>query len=308
VLLTSVVAAEPFPTRPVKLIIPYPPGGAVDILGRTLGQQLTETWHQPVLVDNRPGAGGTIATQITAKSPPDGYTLLIVASGHATTPLLYKSLPYDIFTDFTPISELGYTPNMLLTGNASPFRSVADVIEAARAKPGSLSYGMAGHGTSPHLAGELFKYLAQIDIVGVPYKGGAPVLNDLVGGQIPLSFNNLLEAIGQIRAGTVRALAVTTASRSPVLPDVPSFAESGLPGFDTAVWWGLLAPSGLAPELVAQLHADTVAALNAPAVKGRLAELGAVVVGSSPAELAQLIRADFEKMAPALKAAKIEPE
>jgi tripartite-type tricarboxylate transporter receptor subunit TctC len=301
-------AAEPFPTKPVKILVPYPAGGAVDIVSRTLGQKLSEGWGQPVVIDNRPGAGGTIASQVVAKSPPDGYTLIVVASGHALNPLIYAHLPYDTFADFTPISELAYSPNMLLVRSDSPFRSIADVLAAAHARPGSLSYGMAGIGTSTHLAGELFKYLGKVEIVAVPYKGGAPVLNDLIGGQIPLSFNNVPESMGQIRAGAVRALGVTTKERSPALPDVPAIVEAGVPGYDTAVWWGLLGPGGMAPELVAKIHDDAVAALAVAAVKERLAELGAVPVGGTPAELERLIRSDMAMLAPVVKAANIKAE
>jgi tripartite-type tricarboxylate transporter receptor subunit TctC len=260
------------------------------------------------VIDNRPGAGGTIASQVVAKAAPDGTTLIVVASGHALNPLLYASLPYDTLADFTSISELAYSPNMLLVSSVSPFRSVADILAAAWAKPGSLSYGMAGIGTSTHLAGELFKHLAKVEIVAVPYKGGAPVLNDLIGGQIPLSFNNIPESIGQIRAGAVRPLGVTTKERSPALPDVPSIAEAGVPGYDTAVWWGLLGPGGMAKELVEKIHADTVAALAQPSVKERLGELGAVPVGGTPAELDRLIRADMEALAPVVKAANIRAD
>src|SRR5262249_869766 len=184
-----------------------------------------------------------------AKASPDGYTLILVASGHAIVSHLYAKLPYDPLNDFTPISLVASSPNMLLVRADSPFKSLADVIAAARREPGELAYGYAGNGTSPHLAGELLKYLTKIDIAAVPSKGGAPVLNDLIGGHIPLSFNNIPEAIAHVQAGTVRPLGVTTAARSPLLPDVPTIAESGLPGYDTGVWWGFMAPAGLPPAL-----------------------------------------------------------
>ena len=214
-----------------------------------------------------PGAGGVIASQALVSSPPDGYTLIMVASGHATNALLYPKLPYDTFKDFTPISLLASSPNLLLVRADSPFKTLADVIAAAKAKPGSLSFAHAGTGTSTHLAGELLKSLAKIDINAIPYKGGAPAINDLLGGQIPLSFNNGPESVGQLQAGTVRALAVTTASRAPFLPDVPSMSET-VPGYDTEVWWGLLGPAGMPADLVAKLSSDFVAALNTAAVQG----------------------------------------
>src|SRR5499427_1715640 len=221
------VSAQPdFPTRPVHILVPYPPGGGVDILTRTLGDVVSRQWGQTVVVENRPGAGGVVASQALVRSPPDGYTLIMVASGHATNPFLYPKIPYDTFRDFTPISLLASSPNILLVRADSPFKSLSEVIAQARAKPGSLSYAHAGNGTSTHLAGELLKSLAKIDLQGIPYKGGAPAINDLLGGQIPLSFNNGPESVGQIQAGTVRALAVTTAARAPFLPDVPSMGET----------------------------------------------------------------------------------
>lgn len=301
-------SAETFPSRPVRLLIPYPAGGAVDILGRTLGDELSKKWGQPVVVENHAGAGGAIASQIVAKSAPDGYTLIIVASGHAINPYLYRVLPYDTFRDFTPISLLGSSPNMLLVTADSPYKTLGDLLAAARAKPGGLSYGMAGNGTSTHLAGELLKYMTKVNIVALPYKGGAPVINDLLGGHIPMSFNNIPESIGQITSGRLRALGVTTAKRASVLPDVPTIAEAGVPGYDTAVWWGLLGPGNMPAALADKISADCAGALHAPAVKQRLDLLGAAVVGSTPAELAKLITSDYEKWGPIIKAAGIKPE
>src|SRR3984893_4908984 len=215
-------AQSPFPSKPVHIFVPYAAGGAVDILARTLGDVGSRQWNQSVVIENRPGAGGVVASQALAASSPDGYTLIVVASGHATNAFLYAKLPYDTFKDFTPISLLASSPNILLVRADSPFKTLADLLAEARAKPGSLSYGMAGNGTSTHLAGELLKNLAKVDIVAIPYKGGGPAMNDLLGGQIPMSFNNGPESIGQISAGTVRALGVTTAKRTPMLPDVPT--------------------------------------------------------------------------------------
>jgi tripartite-type tricarboxylate transporter receptor subunit TctC len=300
-------AQSPFPSKPVHIFVPYAAGGAVDILTRTLGDVVSRQWGQSVVVENRPGAGGVLASQALVTSPPDGYTLIVVASGHPTNPFLYPKLPYDTFKDFTPISLLASSPNILLVRADSPFKSLGDVIAQARSKPGSLSFGHAGNGTSTHLAGELLKNLAKIDISGIPYKGGAPAINDLLGGQIPMSFNNGPESVGQIEAGTVRALAVTTASRAPFLPDVPSMAET-VPGYDTEVWWGLLGPAGMPPDLVAKLSHDFVAALNTDAVKQRLAKLGASPIGSSPEQFDAKIRADYKKWGPIIEAAGIKVE
>jgi tripartite-type tricarboxylate transporter receptor subunit TctC len=300
-------AEAPFPSRPVHIFVPYAAGGGVDILARTLGDAVSQKWGQPVIVENRPGAGGVVASQALVASAPDGYTLIVVASGHATNPFLYPKLSYDTFRDFTPISRLASSPNMLLVRADSPFKTVADVIAAARAKPGSLAFAHAGSGTSTHLAGELLNKLAGIEINAISYKGGAPAINDLLGGQIPMSFNNAPEALGQLEAGTLRALAVTTTSRSPFLPDVPAMAET-VPGYDTEVWWGLLGPAGMSPDLVARLSRDFVAALNTGAVKERLAKFGASPIGSSAAELDARIRADYEKWGAIIKASGISAE
>jgi tripartite-type tricarboxylate transporter receptor subunit TctC len=301
-------AQTAFPGKPVHLLVPYPAGGAVDVLARTLGDVLAKQWGQSVIVENRPGAGGVVASQALATSPPDGTTLIVVASGHATNPFLYAKLPYDTFKDFTPITLLASSPNMLLVRADSPYKTLADLLAAARAKPGALSYGMAGNGTSQHLAGELLKNLARVDIVAIPYKGGAPALNDLLGGQIPISFNNGPESMGQIVAKTVRALGVTTAKRAAILPDVPTIAEAGVPGYDTGVWWGLLGPANMPADVVGKLSSDFVAAVNSPGVKDRLTALGASPIGSSPQEFGATIKADYEKWGPIIQAAGIKAE
>jgi tripartite-type tricarboxylate transporter receptor subunit TctC len=308
-MLTTVGASaqSPFPSKPVHILVPYAPGGGVDILARTLGDVVSRQWSQTVVVENRPGAGGLVASQALVTSAPDGYTLIVVASGHATNPFLYPKIPYDTFADFTPISLLASSPNILLVRADSPFRTLGGVIAQARAKPGSLSFGHAGTGTSTHLAGELLKNIARIDINAIPYKGGAPAINDLLGGQIPMSFNNGPESVGQIEAGTVRALAVTTASRASFLPNVPSMAET-VPGYDTEVWWGLLGPAGMPRDLVEKLSHDFVAALNTEAVKERLTKLGASPIGSSPQEFDAKIRADYKKWGPIIEAAGMKAE
>jgi tripartite-type tricarboxylate transporter receptor subunit TctC len=296
-----------FPVKPVHIFVPYPAGGGVDVLTRTLGDVVSKQWGQSVVVENRPGAGGLIASQAVATAPPDGYTLIMVASGHATNPFLYPKIPYDTFKDFTAISLLASSPNILLVRTDSPFKTVADVIAAAKAKPGSLSFAHAGTGTSTHLAGELLKNLAKIDLNAIPYKGGAPAINDLLGGQIPMSFNNGPESVGQLQAGTLRALAVTTADRAPFLPNVPSMSEA-VPGYDTGVWWGLLGPGGMPPEILEKLSRDFVAALNTDAVKERLTKLGALPIGSTPQQFDAKIHADYDKWGPIIKAAGMTAE
>ena len=300
-------AQSPFPSKPVHIFVPYAAGGGVDILARTLGDVVSRQWGQTVVVENRPGAGGVVASQALVASPPDGYTLIVVASGHATNPFLYPKIPYDTFKDFTPISLLASSPNILLVRTDSPFKTLGDMIAQARSKPGSLSFGHAGTGTSTHLAGELLKNLAKIDLNAIPYKGGAPSINDLLGGQIPMSFNNGPESVGQLEAGTVRALAVTTASRASFLPNVPSMAEA-VSGYDTEVWWGLLGPAGMPADLIAKLSHDFVAALNTDPVKERLGKLGASLIGSSPLEFDAKIRADARKWGPIIEAAGMKAE
>jgi tripartite-type tricarboxylate transporter receptor subunit TctC len=300
-------AQSPFPSKPVHIFVPYAAGGGVDILARTLGDVVSRQWGQAVVVENRPGAGGVVASQALAASPPDGYTLIVVASGHATNPFLYPKLPYDTFSDFTAISLLASSPNFLLVRADSAFKTVGDVIAQARAKPGSLAFAHAGSGTSTHLAGELLKNLAKIDMNGIPYKGGAPAINDLLGGQIPTSFNNGPESVGQLAASTVRALAVTTASRALFLPDVPSMAET-VPGYDTEVWWGLLGPAGMPRDIIEKLSRDFVSALNTEAVKERLKNLGASPIGSSPKQFDEKIRADYKKWGPIIQAAGMKAE
>jgi tripartite-type tricarboxylate transporter receptor subunit TctC len=300
------LAQDKFPSRPVHLLVPFPPGGAVDIVARTLADELSKRWGQPIVVENRPGAGGTIAASVAAKATPDGYTIILIASGHAIVSWLYPNLPYDPVRDFTPLSLVGSSPNMMLVRADSPFKSVGDVLDYARKNPGQLSYGFSGNGTSPHLAGELLKYMAKVDIVPVPYKGGAPVLTDLLGGHIPLSFNNIPESIGFVQAGKVRSLGVTTAQRSPVLPDVPPIADAGLAGYDTGVWWGFLGPAGLPADVKARLAKDCAEAALVPAVRDRLLKLGATPIGGSAEDFAKLIAAEHEKWGPVIKAAGIK--
>lgn len=301
-------AQDTFPSRPVHILVPYPAGGGVDVVTRMLGEEFAKRWNQSVIIENRPGAGGTIASQAVAKSPPDGYTLLVVASGHAINPFLYSRLPYDTFADFTPISLLASAPNLVLVRADSPMKSLADLLALAREKPGQLFYGMAGNGTSTHLAGELLKHLTKVDIKAVPYKGGAPAMNDLLGGHIPISINNAPEALGQLSGGAVRALGVTTGTRSPLMPEVPTIAEGGVPGYDTAVWWGLLGPARLPADVTDKIARDAAEALRMPTVRDRLRGLGSIPAESSPGQFAALIRTDHEKWGPIIKAAGIKGE
>jgi tripartite-type tricarboxylate transporter receptor subunit TctC len=305
-LAASNATAQTFPTKPVRILVPYAAGGAVDVLARTVGQSLAKTWGQQPVVENRPGAGGIVASQALAQSPPDGYTLILVASGHPLNQFFYPKLPYDTFKDFAAISEIAYSPLAIVVSKDSPIKTLGELLTAARAKPESVSYGMSGNGTSAHLAGEMLNYMAKTKILAIPYKGGAPALTAVIAGEIPVSVNPLPEVVSQIEGNAVRALAVTTAQRSRALPNVPTVAESGLAGYDAAVWWGFLGPSGMAPELVAKIHSDLAAALKDPVVLTALEKMGATPVGSSPAEFDAFMRAEAAKWEPVLKEANIK--
>jgi tripartite-type tricarboxylate transporter receptor subunit TctC len=308
-LLTSVSAhAETFPSKPVHILVPYAAGGAVDVLARTLGQSLAKIWGQQPVIENRPGAGGIIASQALVQSPPDGYTLILVASGHPLNQFIYQSLPYDTFKDFTAISEIASSPLAVLVARKSPYTNLQDLLAAARKDPDALSYGMSGNGTSAHLAGELLKYMAGVKIVAVPYKGGAPALTAVMSGDIPMSINPLAEVVGQIDGGQLRAVAVTSAQRSKTMPDVATVAESGVAGYDVSVWWGFLGPARMAPEIVAKLEADLKSALQDPNVLSTLEKIGATPVGSGSKDFDAYMRAEAAKWEPVLKAANIRAQ
>jgi tripartite-type tricarboxylate transporter receptor subunit TctC len=300
--------AENFPSKPVHILVPYAAGGAVDVLARTLGQSLTKIWGQQPVIDNRPGAGGIIASQALAQSPPDGYTLILVASGHPLNQFIYQSLPYDTFKDFTAISEIASSPLAVLVAKKSPYANLGDLLAAARKDPDALSYGMSGNGTSAHLAGELLKYMAGVKIVAVPYKGGAPALTAVMAGDIPISLNPLAEVVGQIDGGELRAIAVTSAQRSKTLPDVATVAESGVPGYDVSVWWGFLGPARMAPEIVAKLETDLKSALQDPNVLMTLEKIGATPVGSGSKDFEAYMHTEAAKWEPVLKAANIRAQ
>jgi tripartite-type tricarboxylate transporter receptor subunit TctC len=299
---------EAFPSKPVHILVPYAAGGAVDVLARTLAQSLARIWGQQPVIDNRPGAGGIVASQALAQAPPDGTTLILVASGHPLNQFIYPRLPYDTFKDFTAISEIASSPLAILVAKTSAYANLQDILTAARKDPGALSYGMAGNGTSSHLAGELLKYMAGVKTVAIPYKGGVPALTAVIAGDIPVSFNPLAEAIGQVDGGSLRAIAVTSAQRSKTFPDVPTVAESGVPGYDVAVWWGFLGPAHMAPELVAKLETDLKSALQDPSVQTTLEKIGATPVGSGSKEFEAFLHSEAEKWQPVLKAANIRAE
>jgi tripartite-type tricarboxylate transporter receptor subunit TctC len=298
--------AQSFPAKQVTFFVPYAAGGAVDVIARTIGQSLSKTWGQVPVVENRPGAGGTIASKALTQAAPDGYTLILVASGHPLNQFFYPSLPYDTFKDFTAISEVAYSPLAIMVAKDNPAKDLKELLATAKAKPNFLSYGMSGNGTSAHLAGELLNHMAGVKIVSIPYKGGAPALTSVMSGDIPMSINPLPEVVGQLDGGKLRAIAVTTAARAKALPNVPTVAESGVAGYDTAVWWGFLGPAGMAPELVAKINADLVTALKDPTVLAALEKIGATPLGSSPQEFDAYMRAEAAKWGPILKEANIK--
>jgi tripartite-type tricarboxylate transporter receptor subunit TctC len=295
--------AQPYPAKPIRFVVPYPPGGPLDVIARLTAQKVAEGTKQPVIVDNKPGAGGNIGADLVAKSAPDGYTILMGAvATHAINPTLYASIPYDAARDFTPVTQLASTPNVLIVNPAIQAANVREFIAYAKANPGKLNFGSGSTGSAGHLAGELFKTMAGVDLVHVPYKGAAPAMQDLIGGQIQVMFDNLASAQGQVRAGKVRALAVTTAQRSALAPDLPTIAESGLPGFDISTWFGIFVPAGTPRDVVDRLHTEFVKALAAPDVREKMVNLGAEPVGNKPEEFAAYIRREAEKYARVIKA------
>jgi len=300
--------AQPYPNHPIKIVVPYAAGGAVDIIARNIGQPLSEALKQPVIVDNRPGASANIGMEAVAKATPDGYTLLMASNGIATNMALFPSLPFDGRRDFAPIAKIGYAPLVIVVPASSPVKSLKDLIAMAKAEPGKLTYASAGNGSSGHLAGELLKSTTKIDVLHVPYKGGAPAITDLLGERITFMPINPVEVIANIRAGRLRALAVASDKRFPLLPDVPTAAEAGLAGYEASVWWGLVAPSKTPPDLVRKLNAETNKALANPVIAGKLSELGVVVTPGSPDEFAAFVKAQTELWSGVIKSAKIQPD
>ena len=299
-------AQNDYPTRPVKVIVPSPPGGGTDILARMLAQHFSKAFGQPFVVENKPGAGNMIGIESVARSPGDGYTLLVTASTLALNSVLYKKVPYDPVRDFAPITLAATAPNVLVVNPALPAKSLSEFIALAKAKPGALSYGTPGIGTSPHLSMELLKSMAGIDLQHVPYRGTAAAVTDVIGGQIAVMFANALTAKPHVDSGRVRALAVSGPSRIEAFPTVPTVAEAGVRGYEAMQWYGMVAPAGTPPPIIARLHAEAAKALQSDEMKEKLALDGAQPVGSSSAEFAALIRRELEKWTRVVRAAGIE--
>jgi tripartite-type tricarboxylate transporter receptor subunit TctC len=300
--------AHDYPSKPIRIIVPYPPGGFNDTLARTLGQRLTESWHQAVIVDNRPGAGSTIGTNLAAKAPADGYTLLITSFAFAVNPALYDSLPYDSERDFLPVVLAAATPNLLVVNPQLPVQSVKDLIALAKTNPGKLNYASAGTGSSNHLSMELFKMLTGTDMVHVPYKGSAPAVNDLMGGQVNLMFDNAPNVLQQVRAGKLRALAISSKQRSPIVKELPSVAEAGVPGFDVSVWFGVMVPAGTPRAVIHELNAKINAILQLPQIRQAFASQGVETAGSTPEQFALFLAAQRTKWSKIVKEAGIKAE
>jgi tripartite-type tricarboxylate transporter receptor subunit TctC len=295
--------AQAYPTRPIRLVVPFPAGGTTDILAREVGQRLSMTLGQPVVIDNRPGAAGNIGADLVAKSAADGYTLLMGTVGtHAINASLYAKMPYDHVKDFAPVILVAGVPNVLEVNPALPVNSVADLIKLAKAKPGQINFASSGSGTSIHLSGELFKTMAGVDMTHIPYKGSAPAITDLIGGQVQVMFDNLPSSLQFIKAGKLRAIAVTSAKRAPALPDVPTIAESGLPGFEASSWFGIVAPAGTPPAILARINNDVNQWLQSSEAREKLLAQGAIPAGGTPEQFAAHIRAETEKWAKVVKA------
>ncbi|MGE5525130.1 MAG: Bug family tripartite tricarboxylate transporter substrate binding protein [Rhodospirillaceae bacterium] len=288
-------AAQEYPTKPIRMVVPFAPGGPTDIVGRAVGQRLTESLGQTVVVDNRAGAGGVVGADLVAKSPPDGYTVLLCSTGAmAINPGLMPKIPYDSVRDFTPLSLVVTIPYLLLVSANSPVQSVKELIAQAKAKPGQINYGSAGTGSTSHLAGELFKSMAKIDMVHVPYKGSAPASTDLIGGQLQTMFDAVAVALPLVRGGKLRALGISTSKRSPLVPDVPTISEAGVPGYEVATWHGICGPAHMPKAIVAKLNDGIVKAVNHPDTRQRLVGIGAEVVGSTPEEFGRFIKSELE--------------
>ncbi len=303
------VFAQDYPTKPIRLIVPAPAGGGTDILARVVGQGLTARWGQPVVIDNRGGASGMIAAELALKAPADGYTLLMVYSGVLTVnPSMFKNIPYDPIKDFIPVAMVADVPNILIVHPSVEAGSVADLIKLAKAKPGQLNYASSGNGVSNHLSMELFKMMAGVDVVHIPYKGGAPAMQDLMGGQVQLMFNNLVEALPHVESGRLRALAIATAKRSPAAPNLPTIAETGLPGYETSLWYGVVAPTGTPKAIVDKLNEAIRQVKQTPGVKDRLAKMGADPTDYSPADFAALVKQEMEKWGKVVKEANIHAD
>ena len=300
-LAASLAQAQAWPSRPVKLVVPFSPGGFTDVVARILGQKLTESLGQPVIIENKPGAGSTIGSDYVAKSKPDGYTLVMVSTTQVSSPWLYKSMPYDVFKDFTPIMKLVEGPYVLIANPKLPVKSVAELLALAKAQPGKLDYASSGNGSAQHLVGAMFATMGGVQINHVPYKGSGQAMQDIVGGQVQLGFVGMPNALPYIPSGRLRALAVTTRKRSPDLPDVPTMDEAGIKGYDATIWLGLLGPAGLPRDIVTRLNSEIIKALSSAETRKLILAAGVEVSTSSPEEFTALLRSEYDKWGKVVK-------
>ncbi|MBN8988449.1 MAG: tripartite tricarboxylate transporter substrate binding protein [Rhizobiales bacterium] len=302
-------AQATYPNKPIRIVVPFAPGGSTDLLARRVGDKLAAAWGQPVVVDNRPGAGGTIGADFVAKSAPDGYTLLVGVTGsNAIAQALYPKLPYDVMKDFAPVSMIASAPLVLAVNPDVAAKTATEFLALAKSKPGALSYGSAGNGTSMHLTGEMYKQAADVSMVHVPYRGSAGMLTDLMSGQIQVTFGDVLVLLPQIEAGKIRALAVTSKARLPILRDVPTLNESGLEGFEALSWQGVFAPAGTPPELVEKLSAEVNRAMQSPDIKDYFAARGFIVDGTTPEAFKTFIASEVKKWTPIVKGAGVQAD
>jgi tripartite-type tricarboxylate transporter receptor subunit TctC len=301
------VGAQPYPAKPIRLIIPFGPGGPSDFLGRTVGQKLTEAWGQQILIDNRGGANGVVGAELAAKSAPDGYTLVMATNGtHGMNASLFPRLPYDTVKDFAPITRVGLAPYLLIAHPSLPVRTAKELIQLARARPGEIAWSSGG--SPSQLGAELFKRAAKIDMVVVPYKGNAPAVTAVISGEVSLAFGSITQSAPQVKAGRLRALGVASGQRSPIVPDVPTIGESGLPGFEVGAWYGLLAPGATPRAIVDRIHGEVVRILRLPEVEQRLRAEAFEIPADTPDQFAAVIRAELAKWAPIVRDAKLRPE
>lgn len=300
--------AAAYPSKPIKIVVPFPPGGTADNFARIVGQKLGETWGQPVVTENKPGAGGQIATDAVAKAPADGYTLLVVTVGHAVNPSLYSKLPYDTEKDLKPVAAIARVPSVLVVNPSVQAGTVAELIALAKARPGKLTYASSGTATTSHVAGAMFASMAQIDIVHVPYRGSAPAIADLMGGQVDMIIDPIVSSAQHVKAGKLRALAISTASRSPLAPDLPTLAEAGVPGYDFSAWFLLLAPGAVPAPIVNKLNEQVTTLLAQPDIKDKFTAMGAEPGSGTPAQLAGFLSAEIKRFAKVAKDAGMKAE
>jgi tripartite-type tricarboxylate transporter receptor subunit TctC len=308
VLSSSKGSGQAYPLRPIRVVVPFAPGGAVDIVARMVSLRLSDALHQPVVVDNRSGAGGTIGTEIVAKAPADGYTLLIGSMGVAVNAVLYPKLPYDTLKDLAPVTMLAEQPNIIVVHPSVAAKSVRDLVQLAKAKPGQIAYGSGGVGSNSHFATVLFLMMAHIDMLHVPYKGLGPAITELVGGQVQMAISNVSTALPHVKSGKLRLLAVTTKKRFPLFPDTPTVTESGVPGYESSGWYGLWAPAGAPRAIVSKLNEDTTRILNSSAMKEQLGAQGLEPIPTSPEGFARALRIEIDKWGKVVKATGAKPE